>query len=711
MSKKEKNSNKAYKALTKKILKLLQQSPPLSASTIFESLHLSSSTKSLGRLILIDLVKQGVLECKNKQYLPKGKDAKILKGTLRVHPRGFGFFQPEISSQDNEEVFIPKQFMKDGVDGDTVEVEINPHSNWEKGPDGKILSIIKRGRSHLAGTVYTITSKGVIYAHCPLLGASKPVMVKSTKKVKVGDRVILKVTTWADEENPTEGDIVHILGHISDPSIDIEAAIKEFDLNPEFPKSVMEEAEKWGQEVSKKDLEKREDLTALTTITIDPETAKDFDDALSISKDAKGLYHVAVHIADVAHYVSRGSQLDKEAFERCNSTYFPGFCLPMLPHELSSNLCSLQPNVIRLTVSVLMVFNTDGSLASSKIVRSYIKSDKRFTYEEAKQVLDKEKKSPFLPELQLLVELCHLLKKKRSERGSIDFALPDLVILVDKKGDPIGTKVVEYDITHQLVEEYMLKANELVAKYLDEHRKMVLFRIHEEPSKDNMEEFYALARSLGFTVPLKPTQQDIQALFEKAKKTAFAQQLSVSFIRSMKLAYYSADNVGHFGLALEYYCHFTSPIRRYTDLVIQRLLFHEEGPHLELCKIALTCSEKERISFRAETSVKNLKKFRLLEKWMKEEPLKIYRAITTKVKPFGIFFELPDLMLEGFLHVSELEDDYFIFNPKTSTFTGRSTGKVHKVGELLSVRPISLDLILLESKWELISQRKKRRNH
>ena len=703
-----KKKNKDSSALTKKIIKLLESSPPLTQAAILEELGLTPSLKSLCRLLLSQLVEEDIIEYKNKKYsIPEG-NTKTLKGVIRIHPRGFGFFQPELPC-DTEEVFIPKHLINNAVDGDTVEVEVNPHSNWEKGPDGKIVNIIKRGRSHLGGTVYTISSKGIIYVHCPLLGASKPVVVESKKKVKIGDRIILKVIRWAGEESPTEGEIVHILGHISDPSIDIEAAVKEYDLPDSFPKAVMQEAESWGNEVSINDLEKRENLTKLNTITIDPETAKDFDDALSISKDEQGLYHLAVHIADVAHYVPVNSSLDKEASQRCNSTYFPGFCLPMLPHELSSHLCSLQPNVIRLTVSVLMIFNQEGTLISSKIVRSYIKSNKRFTYEEAKEVIDGKKKSPFLSELNMLVELCHLLKKKRSERGSIDFSLPELVIVVDKKGNPTGTKVVEYDITHQLVEEYMLKANELVAKHLDETRKMVLFRIHEEPSKDNMEDFFALARSLGFTLPQKPSQQDVQALFEKAKKTPFAAQLSVSFIRSMKLAYYSAENVGHFGLALEYYCHFTSPIRRYTDLVIQRLLFNEEGKDLELSKIALMCSEKERISFRAESSVKNLKKFRLLEKWIKEDPLKIYSAVTTKVKPFGIFFELPDIMLEGFLHVSELEDDYFVFNPKTSSFTGRSTGKVHKVGEALNVKPISLDLILLESKWELTYTRTKKK--
>lgn len=703
--------NKYYDNLLKTILQFVEgkRYAPMSQAAILKKLNIPTDLKPLCQTIFSDLVTKGVLILKNRKYTLKEPETEFVTGILRMHPRGFGFVQPDHLSDYPKEIFIPKHLSDNAVDGDTVEVEINPDSNWDKGPDGKVVSILKRGRTHLGGTVHHTDDKGTLYVYCPLLGTSKPVIVKHAPKHKIGDRIILKILDWGDEDKPTLGEVSHHLGHISDPTIDIPAAVEEYDLRSDFPKTVIEEAKKWGKEVLKKNLKDREDLTTLTTITIDPETAKDFDDAISLTKDKKGIYHLGVHIADVAHYVFPGSALDKEAILRCNSTYFPGFCLPMLPHELSSNLCSLQPDVIRLTVSVLADFDKNGTLISHRIARSYIQSAKRFTYEEAKEVIDGKKKSPHLQLLKLTVELCRLLKEKRSGRGSIDFALPELVIVVDDKGHPTGTKYVEYDITHQLVEEFMLKANEIVAKTLADRGKPVVFRIHEEPTKENIEDFYTLARSLGFTLPKEPTQNDLQQLFEKAKSTPHGQQLSVGFIRSMKLAIYSSENVGHYGLALDYYCHFTSPIRRYTDLIVQRLLFNEEDKEDDIDKIALRCSEQERISFRAESSVKTLKKFRLLETWMKEDPNKTYEALVTRIKPFGVSFELPSLMLEGFLHISDLENDYFVFNAQHNTLVGRSTGKIHRVGEPITVRPINLDLILLESKWELITSKRRKR--
>ena len=679
---------------------------PLGEKALFQKLSIAPKFFTLCRSVLKDLLKEGVIDIQKKRYIRKEPKKELISGTIRVHAKGFGFVQPENYPQD---IFIPKHLTDGAVDGDKVEVEINPASNWEKGPDGKVVAVLERGRTHLGATIHHLGPKSTAYAYSPLLGTSKLIAVKTKKKTEIGDRIILKVHDWGSEENAPEGEISHFIGSISDPSCDIKAAIEEFDLRSAFPPEVTEQALDWGTEVPKKELKKREDLTQLTTVTIDPETAKDFDDALSISKDKKGIYHLGVHIADVAHYVERDSPLDREAAQRCNSTYFPGYCLPMLPHELSDNLCSLQPNVIRLTVSVHMRFDKTGSLLDYRITRSFIKSAKRFTYEEAKEVLDGTLKSPHLRALELMVELCKLLKNKRYERGSIDFSMPDFMIVVDDKGHPHQMKRVEYDITHQMVEEFMLKANETVAQHLAENKKSVVFRIHEEPSKDDFTDFYAMARSLGFTLPNEPDQQDIQALFEKAKKSPHAGQLAVGFIRSMKLAYYSPENVGHYGLALDHYCHFTSPIRRYTDLIIQRLLFNEEGKDLDLEKIAEQCSNRERVSFRAESSVKMLKKLRLLNRWMKEDPTQIYEAVVTRVKPFGIFFDLPPLMLEGFLHISELENDYFVFNTQQNALIGRASGKTHIAGEILQVRPLAIDLIFLESHWELLLPKKQRR--
>jgi ribonuclease R len=647
---------------------------------------------------------------KQKIIPPTPSPQALMSGTIRVHPKGFGFVEPDRRIEHPQDIFIPKHLTDGAVDGDRVEVEINLLSVSEKGPEGKVIAVLERGRTHVGATLHHMSSKSVAYAYSPLLGTSKYIAVKPKKTSRVGDRVIIKIRDWGNDHEGPEGEITHFLGHISDASCDNHCAIEEFDLRSTFPPEALEQTAKWGDKVSKSELKKREDLTDLDAMTIDPETAKDFDDALAIRKTPQGGYHLRVHIADVAHYVSAGSPLDLEAYERGNSTYFPGYCLPMLPHELSDQLCSLQPGVIRLTVSVLMDFDKEGTLKNYRIARSFIQSAKRFSYEEAKEVLDGKKTSPYLKELQTMVELCHLLKAKRFERGSIDFALPDLVIVVDDKGHPTATKRVEYDITHQLVEEFMLKANELVAQHLVQKGKPTLFRVHQEPEAKDFDEFFALARSLGFSLPPKPEQRDIQALFEKAKKTPHGGQLAISFIRSMNLALYSPHNVGHYGLALEHYCHFTSPIRRYTDLIIGRLLFDEEGKNLDVEKIAEQCSLRERISFRAENSVKLLKKLRLMHHWMKEDPAAVFEAVVTKVKPFGLYFDIAHLMLEGFLHISELENDYFVYTAAQNSLVGRSSGQTHTVGEKVTVRPLAIDLILLESSWELVVPKKQRRS-
>jgi len=646
---------------------------------------------------------------RSKQKKPLTEAGEIITGTLRIHPRGFGFVTPEDPVTQPKDVFIPKNYINGGVDGDKVELEINPDSDLEKGPDGKILSILDRGRTHMAGIIIELGPP--TFAHVPILGTDKPVQIKVGKKekVKIGDRYIFKVVEWGDQKKATVCTISHKIGHIDDPSCDVKAAIEEYDLHGPFTKEVIEEAKAFGTKVTRSQVEGRLDLTKTTTFTIDPETAKDFDDALSISKDKKGNFFLGVHIADAAFYVKPGGALDKEAQRRSNSTYFPGTCIPMLPEDLSNNLCSLRKGVVRLTVSVLMEFDKEGTLKKADIKRSYIKSKKRFTYGEAKEVLDGKKKSPHAKALGEMVELCLLLKQKRSERGSIDFALPELIIHVNDKGEPTGTRVEEYDITHQLVEEFMLKANEMVAKELDDRGKNLLFRIHEEPTSENMEEFFANARTLGFTLPAKPSKEDLQYLFDQAKNTPFSQQLAIGFIRTLKMAYYSPRNVGHYGLSLEHYCHFTSPIRRYSDLVTQHLLFDDEDTSASLDKIAQKCSEQERLSSRAESAVKTLKKLRLLRHWNEENPDRNFPGYITKIKPFGFVFEIRELFIEGFIHVANLEEDYFQYNPKSETLQGERTGKRYGVGDQIFVYPLAIDLIYLESEWALYLPPKKKK--
>lgn len=609
---------------------------------------------------------------------------RVISGVIRVHPRGFGFIKGEF-----DEVFVPKREMQGAVDGDEVEVEISPHRS-EKGFEGRVKKVLKRSRSHAAGTIAEIHKK-IPYAFVPLL-SEELMRIKSAEPLKIGDRITIRVDEWGTQKKEPSGEMVAKLGHISDPSCDIQAAIEEFELEGDFPKEVTEEAKAFGRDVT--DINGRIDLRDLVTITIDPLTAKDFDDALSLTIDKNGHFHLGVHIADVSHYVKPGTLLDREARRRCNSTYLPGTVVPMLPHELSSHLCSLMPHVDRFAVSVLIEMNPQGEVVNYKFGRSVIHSDQRFSYEEAKEVLDGTKQGQHKGLLEDLVKLCHVLKKRRAERGSIEFTLPDTQLRLDKRGMPTHIEIVEYDITHQLVEECMLAANTLVAKHLSEKGTPLPFRIHEEPFDEKMKEFAATATALGFKLSEKPDAQELQNFFDQIRDTSLGKFFATSFIRTMKMAIYSTENVGHFGLSLEHYTHFTSPIRRYIDLVVHRALLNEPIDDLE--KIAEACSEKERLSARAENSVLNLKKLRYLENSLKTQDH--FCAIVTAVKPNGFVFEVTDFLLEGFVPLAAFED-HFTFDHKTMTV--KSKNDSYRTGDQIEVYPEEINLITQDVVWSI----------
>lgn len=615
------------------------------------------------------------------------KIPKIATGVIKVHPRGFGFVIPDERALFPQDIFIPRQAIKGAVDGDRVEVAVNTGYISEKGPEGRVKKILERGRSHVAGVISYVGKKGQIYAYIPLLGEDQAMRIVPhlEKSLSKGDRIIIHVLDWGGRQREPLGEMSAYIGHISDPSFDIMAAIEEFELHDKFSQGAIEEARGFGEQVSSRDLKKREDLRELECFTIDPDTAKDFDDALSITKDKKGRYHLGVHIADVSHYVKPGTLLDQEASSRCNSVYFPGTVLPMLPHELSSHLCSLKQGVSRLTISILMVLESDGSMQDYRIHRSVIKSQKRFTYREAKEVLDGKKRSRHTESLHLMVELCLLLKKRRAARGSIEFSLPDLSIQVNEKGLVQKIELIEYDITHQLVEEFMLLANEVVATHLGKSGKPLAYRIHEKPSPENIRDFALTSFMMGFPLPASPTAEELQRLFEMADKTPFGQFLATAFIRSMKLASYSTENIGHYGLGLDFYTHFTSPIRRYIDLLVHRVLFDELEEENDLEVLALRCSEQERVSAKAENSVLLLKKLRLLQE-RSSLGESDYEAIIVAIKNFGLIFEIKEFMYEGFLPIVE---------------------KGFALGDRVLVKLREVDLIARRTEWDLISVKKK----
>jgi ribonuclease R len=700
--------NKLFQNLLKMVEQFIggKSFSPLTETELMQRLSLPSQHQEIFHSVLQELVDANLIEIVQTRYSLKQTPSDIMSGILKMHLRGFGFVQPHQPDQYPQDIFIPKHLTKNAVDGDEVEVLINQESISDKGPEGKVIAILSRARSHMAGTILSIDRRGQFLAYVPLLSMQQEVIVEPSDEhpLRVGDRIIMEVIDWGTRETHTLCRFSHHLGHISDPSCDIYSAIEEFELRADFPNRVLQEAQKLGNRVRLKDLKNREDLRHLTTFTIDPDTAKDFDDALSLTRNEEGTYHLGVHIADVSSYVQPGTALDEEAALRCNSTYFPGYCLPMLPAVLSENLCSLKPHVNRLTVSVLMRFDSQGSLLDYQIKRSVIKSAKRFTYREVKKILDGKKKSRHVDTLNLMVELCRLLKHKRHERGSLEFALPELIVLVDDKGMPYQTSYITYDITHQMVEEFMLKANELVAWDLTLQGKNLTYRIHEEPAEENLRDFAFLAAAFGFRIPDRPTPQDFQKLFEQAANSPYVNYLASSYIRRMRLAAYSPENIGHYGLSLTHYCHFTSPIRRYIDLVIHRILLGESQDLSYLQQVASRCSEQERMSAKAENHVSTLKKLRLLHQMQLQEPYKRYDAIITRIKHFGIYFEILELLLEGFIHISEIEDDYLIFEEEAMRLRGRYRGNIYAPGARLTVILQEVDLIAQEAKWIIVGQ-------
>jgi len=681
---------------------------PLTFEKIAEKLAIPNEYLCYLTSILEDLLKKNKLVIQNKKYVKVKNDNNNFQCTLRLNQRGFGFAEIiDPPSDFKEDIFIPKSKINNAIDGDIVEVKVSKKVT-SKGPEGEIVNILKRGRSHLAGTVCH-TDKVNYQVIVPVLGSDKVVNITTNAKLKIGDRIVMNVNSWSREESKIQATFSHKIGSIFEAKYDLISAVEEFEIRNSFTKKTMSEALKLGSIVKKADLKDRIDLTNLKTITIDPKTAKDFDDALSLTKTPKGEYKLGVHIADVSNYIKPNSSLDKEAYSRANSIYFPEKCIPMLPFELSNGLCSLRPNVIRLCISVLMLLDKNGKLKSYEIVRSFIKSKKRFTYEEAFSILENKRKSSFAAQLKLMADLCELLKKQRFNRGSIDFSLPDCFIEIAEDGEPLSIQTVEYDISHQLVEEFMLKANEVIAKHLSDSSKQAIYRIHEKPKEDSLNEFLNITAQYGFRPLKNPTNKQLQELFAKVKQSPYYKDISIAFIKSMKLASYSATNIGHFGLSLDYYCHFTSPIRRYSDLIIHRLLFSKDAQIEKIDIIANHCSNQERKAMKAENSVKYLKKLRLLAKQHQNDPDFIFKATITKIKPFALYFDIPEYFMEDSMPLNDLKQDYFIYNPKQNTLIGKYTNFKFRLSDTIYLKLDSVDLVSQRLKWKILKKSPKKK--
>jgi ribonuclease R len=629
--------------------------------------------------------------------------AKSIRGTLSTHRDGYGFVTPEGGGED---VFIPQRQMKSAMHGDTVEVRAEPSRMGGGKQEGRITAVTQRASSRIVGR-YEETRRGaVVIPEETRLNMVVAIPPKGRGTAEDGHQVVVELTSYPIGGRPAEGRVVEVLGWPDDPEVEVQSAIRRFDLPHVFAKDTLAEAGAVPESVSKDDLKGRVDLRTMPTVTIDGETARDFDDAVSLRREGDNC-RLWVSIADVSHYVRPGSALDRDAYLRGTSVYFPDRCIPMLPERLSNGICSLNPGVDRLTMTAEMLFDRNGGMLESSFYPSIIRSSARLTYTIVKQIIVDsdpdvtDKHRPLAPMLLEMKELALCLQAMRRKRGSIDFDLPEPEIILGLTGQTEGIIRAERNLAHQLIEEFMLAANESVATYITGRDIPFLYRIHENPDPAKLINFQEFVYGFGYEFPLvaeRVNPADLQRLLVQAEGRPEERMLNYALLRCMKQARYAAENLGHFGLASQCYCHFTSPIRRYPDLVVHRILRaalaagENTGDKRatkqlamateRLGEIAEHTSKRERVAMEAERDVVELKKVQFMQRHLGEE----FNGFITGVTGFGFFVELEELFVEGLVHITTLDDDLYSYLEKQHSLIGRRSKQVFRIGDAARVK-------------------------
>ncbi|MEO7932884.1 MAG: ribonuclease R [Chthoniobacterales bacterium] len=685
----------AQQNLPERILTLLgsEKYQPLDKIDLSHALDLPPDERNQLRGVLRELLEDGqvVLLKKNRYALPK-KD-ELFVGRFDMNARGFGF----VISEDPEkgDLFIAGEHTGVAMHGDRVEAKLRRSRGGDKRgstpgrstTEGEIVRVITRANSTLVGVFQRGGKAGKIIADDPRIPLPITVTAKSDLNPEPGDKVVVDLDEWTQRYEPPTGRIIEVLGASDAPGVDMLSIIRKYRLPAEFPERILAAAEKFPTTVPASDTEGREDLRDLTIFTIDPDDARDFDDAICVERTDRG-WLLGVHIADVSHYVTPGTELDKEAWERGNSTYLPDRVLPMLPERLSNGLCSLRPDEDRLTFTVWMRFDSHGNQQSASFSRSVIRSKKRLTYQEAFAVLEGRAHSPVETELLEAWELAALLRKNRFAHGSLDLDFPEVKVRVDNDGRAIAIEKVEHDRSHQLIEEFMLSANETVAREIKDRTIPSIYRIHEKPDPEKLSEYREVLALAGYKVGDLSVKGEVQKLLESLSGQPDEPVLKVGLLRSLKRATYDVRALGHYGLAKANYTHFTSPIRRYADLVVHRVLGamidHRPGKIQPAAKdLAVTAehiSTTERTSADAEREASKLKKLQFFALQLGKTIPDHFTGLISDIKPYGLVVELIEYSLTGLVHISDLTDDYFLFDPVRRRFTGRRTGIIYAVG-------------------------------
>jgi ribonuclease R len=666
--------------------------------------------------VLEELESEGIIfkTKKNRYGVPERMN--LSAGTFQGHERGYGFV---ITNNGEEDIFIPSDSVNGAMHNDIVIARINKKAVGGRRSEGEIIRIVKRANKTVVGTFESSRNFGFVIPDDKRIFGDIYIPKSEINGAVSGQKVEAKILVWPEKRRNAEGTIIEIIGDKNEPGTDILSIIRSFNLKEEFPGEVIKEAESFGQTVTDEMREGRRDIRDLRMITIDGEDAKDFDDAVSIERLPDGDFMLGVHIADVSHYVKENSHLDREALKRGNSVYLVDRVLPMLPPALSNGICSLNPKEDRLALSVMMKVNHEGTVVEHDIFESVINSNERMTYTEVYKILVeddknlKEKYSYLLEDLYAMEELAQVLKEKRIKRGAIDFNLDEAKIVLDEKGVPIEVKKAERTIANSIIEEFMILCNETVSEHFFWTNTPFLYRIHEEPDQEKIESFAEFVYNLGYTVKglSKAHPKAFQELLEKVKDTKEETIISTVMLRSMQKAKYSHVNFGHFGLAAKYYSHFTAPIRRYSDLVIHRIIKEflkgkinakrEDVLREKLPDVARICSERERVAEEAERETEVLKKV----EYMKKHEGDVFEGVISGVASFGMFVEL-DNTVEGLVRMSSMVDDYYVYNEKQYSLIGERTRKIYRIGNAVKVQLVKSDVDARQIEFVLVEDGK-----
>jgi ribonuclease R len=694
---------------------------PLDKNDMARELRLPTNQRVELRKMLRELEHDGEIARirKNRYVLPS--DADLITGTLSIHQSGFGFLTTEKPGE--QDLFIAAENTGTAMNGDRVVARITREAAAGRtGKDrhlraeGRIIRILERAHDTVVGTLqhsrtffYVVPDDPRlvhnIYVQAPVAAVNREDR-RSQTAATVGDKVVVRLESWESRHVNPEGEIIEVLGPADAPGVDVLSIIRNYHLPTEFPRNVLEEANSIPETVEASAWQGREDLRQKFIVTIDPDDARDFDDAIDVEKIDNQSWQLGVHIADVAAYVTPGSALEREARKRGNSVYLPDRVIPMLPERLSNGVCSLKPDVDRLTHSVFIQFDKNGRAKNARFAHTVIRSARRLTYKQAYAILKSPPRDELGKRLHLAWELASLLRRKRFEHGSLDLDFPEVKVVVDEKGKPVRLERIENDESHQLIEEFMLAANEAVASQLKNRGVPTIYRVHENPDPEKLGEYRELVLSYNYRVGDLTNRREVQRFLASIRGKPEEQALKIGFLKSLKRARYLPQPLGHYGLAKTNYLHFTSPIRRYADLVAHRSLgqLEDRAPSRpksaddtelvspkskidmgQLASMAEHISTTERTAAEAEIEAVRMKKLEFFERQLQERDPQVFSAVIVDVRNYGLLIELPEVVLSGLVHISSLTDDFYLFDAVHRRFLGRRSRKRFTVGDQLRV--------------------------